>query len=97
MPFGNWLAQKGPEDRLRKRTLRAPRRTRETETASAGPSPAQVADLRLLPPEPGAAVSRGVERFAEQPVFWPISDDRISERQCLETRSQPFPTCIRHS
>jgi hypothetical protein len=38
------------------------------ETASAGPIPAQVTDLRLLPPDPGAAVSRGVERFAEQPV-----------------------------
>jgi hypothetical protein len=42
------------------------------ETASAGPIPAQVTDLRLLPPEPGAADSRGVERFAERPVFWPF-------------------------
>ncbi|PWT84297.1 MAG: hypothetical protein C5B57_05090 [Blastocatellia bacterium] len=33
-----------------------------------------------LPPDPAAAVSRGVERFAEQPVFWPISDGRISAR-----------------
>jgi hypothetical protein len=39
------------------------------ETASAGPIPAQLMELRLLPLEPEAAVSRGVERFAEQPVF----------------------------
>ena len=38
------------------------------ETGSAGPSPAQVTDLRLLYPLPGAAVSRVVERFAEQHV-----------------------------
>jgi hypothetical protein len=38
------------------------------EIASAGPSPAQVTDLRLLQPVPGAAVSRAVERFAEQHV-----------------------------
>jgi hypothetical protein len=43
------------------------------ETASVGPIPVQVTDLRLLPPDPRAAVSRGVERFAEQPVFWPDS------------------------
>src|SRR5206468_3069178 len=43
-------------------------------------SPAQVTDLRLLPRDPGAAVSRGVERFAEQPVFWPISGGRISRK-----------------
>ena len=49
------------------------------ETASGGPTPAQVTDLRLLPPDPAAAVSRGVERFAEQPVFWPVLEDRISE------------------
>jgi hypothetical protein len=36
------------------------------ETASARPSPAQVADLRLLPPDPGAAVSRG----ASTPTRW---------------------------
>src|SRR6188472_882491 len=38
------------------------------ETASAGPSPAQVTDLRLLQSAPGAAVSRAVERFAKQRV-----------------------------
>jgi len=36
------------------------------ETARAGPSPAQVTDLRNQ--FPGAAVSRAVERFAEQYV-----------------------------
>jgi hypothetical protein len=38
------------------------------ENASEGPSPAQVTDLRLLQPAPEAAVSRAVERFAEQRV-----------------------------
>src|SRR5262245_37478214 len=32
------------------------------ETASAGPIPAQLTELRLLPPVPGAAVSRGPNR-----------------------------------
>jgi hypothetical protein len=44
------------------------------ETASAGPSPAQVTDLRLLQPAPGAAVSRAVERFAERHVPANIRD-----------------------
>ena len=44
------------------------------ETASAGPSPAQVTDLRLLQPVPGAAVSRAVERFAERHVPANIRD-----------------------
>jgi len=34
------------------------------ETASEGPSPAQLTELRLLQPVPGAAVFRAVERFA---------------------------------
>ena len=38
------------------------------ETVIEGPSPAQVADLRLLCPRPGDTVSRGVERFAERHV-----------------------------
>jgi len=44
-------------------------------------SPAQVTDLRLLQPDPGAAVSRAVERFAEQ---------RVSRRTSVR---QPFDSC----
>jgi hypothetical protein len=33
--------------------------------------PAQLRELRLLQPDPGAAVSRAVERFAEQ--LWPAA------------------------
>jgi hypothetical protein len=50
------------------------------ETASAGPSPAQATDLRLLQPEPGAAVSRAVERFAEQ---------RVSRREPQSVAGRP--------
>jgi hypothetical protein len=54
---------------LRQRTCERRVARDRRETASAGPSPAQVADLRLLQPEPGAAVSRAVERFAKQRAF----------------------------
>jgi hypothetical protein len=74
MPFGNSVASRigaGKPGCGSEPCERRDARDRR-ETASAGPIPAQVTDLRLLPPEPGAAVSRGVERFAEQPVFWPF-------------------------
>ena len=49
------------------------RDTRERrETASAGPSPAQFAELRLLYTRPGEAVSRGAELFGEA-AYFPIT------------------------
>ena len=56
------------------------------ETASAGPSPAQVTDLRLRQPVPGAAVSRAVERFAEQ---------RVSRRRSASAASPVRTSALR--
>ena len=55
---------------LRQRTLRAARRTRQSEKRLGGPSPGQVTDLAgAVPTLPGEAFSRAVERFAEPHVF----------------------------
>ena len=72
MPFGNSVARIGPETGCGSEPCERRDAHDRRETASAGPIPTQLTDLRLLPPEPGAAVSRGVERFAEQPAFWPF-------------------------
>src|SRR6187455_2544967 len=58
------------------------------ETASAGPSPAQVTDLRPLQPAPGAAVSRAVERFAKQ---------RVSRRELREWLAQSRTAGLRET
>ena len=66
--------QSGPraaEHMLRQRTMRARVARDRRETASVGPTAAQLTDLRLLQPDPAAAFSRAVERFAEQRVFLP--------------------------
>jgi hypothetical protein len=73
LPFGNLREVDRPETGL----IREPCERRDArdrrETASGRPSPAQVTDLRRCNQVQKPAVSRGVEPFAEQAGFWPIS------------------------
>jgi hypothetical protein len=62
MPFGNSAQRKKGQE-----TGRGSEPC-ERRDASDRPNPAPVTDRRLLPPDPRAALSRGVERFAERPV-----------------------------
>jgi hypothetical protein len=67
-PFKNSIWKKWPETGCASEPCERRDAHDRRETASVGPIPAQVTDLRLLPPDPGTAVSRGVERFTEQSV-----------------------------
>jgi hypothetical protein len=69
MPFGNSAQRKkGQETGRGSEPCERRDASDRRESAREGPNPAPVTDRRLLPPDPRAALSRGVERFAERPV-----------------------------